>query len=121
MTGIYTSIAIIVFILAAGIMTFVVVFLGWLISYRRKEPEKEIPYESGLDPIRYARETYFPINYYVFAVLFLLFDIELAFLIPWAIVFTDYGWIAFAAASFFLLILVLGLWFGYKSGGLKWD
>lgn len=121
MSGLYTSIGIVVFIIASAILTFTVIFLAWLISYRRREPEKEIPYESGMDPIRYAKETYFPVNYYAFAVLFLLFDVEVAFLIPWAMVFTDYGWGGFIAASFFLLILVYGLWFGFKTGSLRWD
>lgn len=65
--------------------------------------------------------SYFPVNYYAFAVAFLLFEIEVAFLIPWAVTFYRHGWGAFAAAVFFLMVLLFGLWYGFRSEVLKWD
>ena len=63
----------------------------------------------------------FKVGYYLFAILFLIFDVEVAFLIPWAVVFKDVGFVALIEIFIFLFILGLGLLYAWKKGALKWE
>jgi NADH-quinone oxidoreductase subunit A len=63
----------------------------------------------------------FKVGYYLFAILFLIFDVEVAFLVPWAVVFEDIGGVAFIEILIFLIILGLGLLYAWKKGALKWE
>jgi NADH-quinone oxidoreductase subunit A len=93
-----------------------------LLGPKRPTDVKLAPYESGKLPIGPARPR-FPIHYYLYAVLFILFDIEVVFLFPWAAVFRDLSprWAGLVEAGVFVLILVLGLVYVWKKGGLEWD
>lgn len=96
-----------------------------LLGPRRDNPQKLEPYESGIIPFTDARRR-FPVKYYLVAMLFILFDIEVIFLYPWAAVMRvlrDNFSIAFALApmGFFLLILIIGLLYEWRKGALDWE
>ena len=86
---------------------------------RRSSKTKRMNYETGemtvTDPWRP-----FPVRYYVFALLFLIFDVEAAFLYPWAVIYTDLGLYGFVEMVIFVLILTVGLAYAWKKGALKW-
>lgn len=112
--------AIIVFFIAGVVLVAGANFLSNLISHKSDNPEKREPYESGMKTIG-PTWVQFKVGYYLFAILFLIFDVEVAFLVPWAVVFQDFGGIAFIEIFIFLFILGLGLLFAWKKGALKWE
>ena len=81
---------------------------------------KEMPYESGMDPLGSTRER-FSVKFYVVAILFIVFDVETVFLLPWAVALRPLGWGGFASAMIFCFILTVGLIYEWKKGGLEWD
>ena len=95
-------------------------FLGTLLAPSRPDPEKLSPYECGFDPFEDARMQ-FDVRYYLVAILFILFDLEIAFLFPWAVVLKDIGGFGFVAMLVFLLILVVGFVYEWKKGALEWE
>lgn len=96
------------------------IFLSYIIGPRRYSKIKMAPYECGVDPVGDARER-FPIKFYIFAVLFILFDIETVFIYPWAVVFRDLGPFGLMEMGLFILILFLGLIYTWKKGALEWE
>jgi NADH-quinone oxidoreductase subunit A len=112
--------AIIVFLLAGVILVAGANFLSNLISHKSDNQQKKEPYESGMTTIG-PTWVQFKVGYYLFAILFLLFDVEVAFLIPWAVVFKDIGAVALIEIVIFLFILGLGLIYAWKKGALKWE
>ena len=112
--------AIIVFFLAGIILVAGANFLSNLISPKSDNPQKREPYESGMTTIG-PTWVQFRVGYYLFAILFLIFDVEVAFLVPWAVVFGDLGTIALVEIIIFLFILGLGLSYAWKKGALKWE
>ncbi len=119
--GLVLFTGILIFVAVAFLLAFSLVFIGSLTSYRREEPEKNVPYECGELPLTPARKAKFPVNYYSFAIGFLIFDIEVLFLLPWVAKATDYGFKTLIAVSIFLAVLLFGLFYGLKSGGFKWE
>src|SRR5213594_1848099 len=93
------------------------VVLGKLLAPNRPDPEKLSPYECGFEAFEDARMK-FDVRYYLVAILFILFDLEIAFLFPWAIVLQDIGWFGFVAMMIFLGILVVGFIYEWKKGAL---
>src|SRR5262245_35806542 len=81
--------------------------------------QKGQPYECGIPTVG-KTWIQFPVGYYLFALLFLIFDVELVFLYPWAVVVKQMGWIAFIDVLIFLFILFLGFFYAHKKGALKW-
>jgi len=112
--------AIIVFLLAGVVLVAGGNFLSNLISPKSDNLQKREPYESGMRTIG-PTWVQFKVGYYLYAILFLIFDVETAFLIPWAVVFRKIGAVAFAEIILFLLILGLGLVYAWKKGALKWE
>jgi NADH-quinone oxidoreductase subunit A len=112
--------AIIVFFLAGVVLVAGANFLSNLISHKSDNVQKREPYESGMATIG-PTWVQFKVGYYLFAILFLIFDVEVAFLIPWAVVFKDVGFVALVEIALFLLILGLGLLYAWKKGALKWE
>jgi NADH-quinone oxidoreductase subunit A len=98
----------------------VIVGLSQLASPMRPTPVKAMPYESGILPLGTARER-FSVKFYLVAILFIVFDLETVFLIPWAVAMRELGWGGFAAASIFIVVLTVGLIYEWKRGGLRWD
>lgn len=112
--------AIIVFLIAGVVLVAGANFLSNLISPKSDNPQKREPYESGIATIG-PTWVQFKVGYYLFAILFLIFDVEVAFLIPWAVVFKEISTIAIVEVAIFLLILGLGLAYAWKKGALKWE
>jgi NADH-quinone oxidoreductase subunit A len=90
-----------------------------LISPRSNNPQKREAYESGI-PTRGTSWMQFRVGYYLYAILFLMFDVETVFLFPWSVVVRSLGVSGLISILFFLLILVLGLAYAWKKGALKW-
>ncbi len=114
-----------ILVLVATFIGVVAVGLPSLLGPQRSNPQKLEPYESGIIPFANARRR-FPVKYYLVAMLFILFDIEVIFLYPWAAVMRtlrDNHSIAFALfpMGFFLLVLVIGLLYEWRKGALDWD
>lgn len=96
------------------------VVLSHLASPMRPTPVKGSPYESGITPLGNTRER-FSVKFYLVAIMFIVFDLETIFLIPWAVLMRQLGWPGFGAASIFIVILTIGLIYEWKRGGLRWD
>ena len=94
--------------------------VGTLLAPNRPNPEKLSPYECGFEAFEDARMK-FDVRYYLVAILFILFDLEIAFLFPWAVVLQDIGFEGFVAMMIFLLILIVGFAYEWKKGALEWE
>jgi NADH-quinone oxidoreductase subunit A len=94
--------------------------LNRLLSPPRYDPEKVLPYECGFDALEDARSP-FNIRYYLVAILFILFDLELIFLLPWAVALPEIGAAGFVAMLIFLALLGLGLVYEWRRKALEWD
>jgi NADH-quinone oxidoreductase subunit A len=91
-----------------------------LLGVHRPDSEKLSPYECGFEAFEDARMK-FDVRYYLVAILFILFDLEIAFLFPWAIVLRELGMFGFLSMLVFLAILVVGFVYEWKKGALEWD
>jgi NADH-quinone oxidoreductase subunit A len=94
--------------------------LGKLLAPNRPDPDKLSPYECGFEAFEDARMK-FDVRYYLVAILFILFDLEIAFLFPWAVVINDIGFPGFVAMMIFLAILVVGFVYEWMKGALEWE
>ena len=94
--------------------------LGWLLAPHRPDAEKLSAYECGFAPFEDSRMK-FDVRYYLVAILFILFDLEIAFLFPWAVVLQEIGMFGFLAMMLFLGILVIGFIYEWKKGALEWE
>ncbi len=103
--------------LALGV---VLVLSGFLMGPSKPDPEKMSPYECGFEAFEDARMK-FDIRYYLVAILFILFDLEIAFLVPWSLVLDDIGYAGFFSMLVFLGLLVVGFIYEWKKGGLEWE
>ena len=104
----------------AAIFGVVMVKLNEWLGPKRPSEEKLSTYESGMEPVRTARER-FSVKFYMVAVLFILFDIEVVFLYPWAVTFKDLGVFGFVTMVVFILILLIGYFYIWRKGALEWD
>ncbi len=111
---------ILLFILVGLLLGGILLTVGSLVSPNRPDPEKLSPYECGFEAFEDARMK-FDVRYYLVAILFILFDLEIAFLFPWAIVLPEIGFAGFAAMMIFLPILVVGFVYEWKKGALEWE
>ena len=103
--------------IAVGIIP---VVLGFLLGPNRPDAQKNSPYECGFEAFEDARMR-FDVRYYLVAILFILFDLEIAFLFPWAVVLDSIGMFGFLAMLLFLAILVVGFIYEWKKGALEWE
>jgi len=110
--------AVALFIGAALLMAGGMLGLGRLIRPNRPQPEKYITYEAGSDPIAGWGQS--NIRYYVYALLFVMFDVEAVFIFPWAVHLEALGWFAVIEMIVFVLILALGLVYAWRKGVLRW-
>lgn len=109
--------------LYVAIATFLIaflLFLSWAIGQRTRSVIKQEPYESGIKPTDQARLKA-PAPFYLVAIFFIIFDLEVVFIATWAVAYDLLGWAGFARISFFILILFLGLVYLWKVGGLDWS
>jgi len=116
----YNYLPVLVFIavgLAVGVS---MIALGFVLGTRRPDSEKLSPYECGFEAFEDARMK-FDVRYYLVAILFIIFDLEIAFLFPWAVVLDTIGMVGFLAMALFLGILVVGFIYEWKKGALEWE
>ncbi|HVE50731.1 MAG TPA: NADH-quinone oxidoreductase subunit A [Casimicrobiaceae bacterium] len=111
---------ILLFILVGLTIGGVLLGVGRLVSPNRPDPEKLAPYECGFEAFEDARMK-FDVRYYLVAILFILFDLEIAFLFPWAVVLQEIGFFGFASMMVFLAILTIGFIYEWKKGALEWE
>jgi NADH-quinone oxidoreductase subunit A len=107
-------------IILAIVLTFIISNISRVFGPRNPTTRKTAPYESGMQPIGPAARR-FPIKFYLIAVLFILFDIEVIFFFPWAVVFRDLGIYGLAVMGLFVFILTVGLIYEWKKGALEWE
>ena len=105
--------------LAAGIGAFML-FANALFGPKRPNPVKAQPFECGVDPIALPAGR-LPVHFYVIAMLFVVFDVEIVFLFPWAVLVRELGWFGILEMGFFLLIVVAGFLYAWKQGALEFD
>lgn len=103
--------------LAFGVVSLVA---GWFVRPSRPYKAKLLPYESG-SPLFQDARVQFPMRYYIIAMLFVVFDIEVVFMIPWAVSFQKLGLIGLVEMIVFIAILIVGFWYAWKKGALEWD
>lgn len=107
------------FIVAVALVGGAILFSSF-VAPKSSNPQKFAPYESGV-PTYGSTWLQFNVGYYLFAILFLIFDVETVFIFPWAVVMKELGMIAFIEILVFLFILGLGLIYAWKKGALKWE
>lgn len=111
--------AVLVFILAAGLFIGVTLLFGRLVRPSKPNPEKLTTYECGEDPVG-SPWVQFNIRFYVFALVFIIFDVEIVFLLPWAVVFDKLGVLALVEGLIFIFILIAALAYLWAKGDLEW-
>lgn len=92
----------------------------FVLAYKAPDTEKLSAYECGFNAFDDARMK-FDVRFYLVAILFIIFDLEVAFLFPWAVAFSDLGWFGFISMMIFLGILTIGFIYEWKKGALEWD
>lgn len=93
---------------------------GWFVRPSRPYRAKLSPYESG-SPLFQDARVQIPMRYYIIAMLFVIFDIEIVYMFPWAVAFSKLGFVGLAEMVTFIGILVVGFWYAWKKGALEWD
>jgi len=117
---------ILVFILVGVTIGVLPIVLGWLVAPNRPDSEKLSPYECGFEAFEDARMK-FDVRYYLIAIIFILFDLEVAFLLPWATIFKEITqtdsvrWFGFIEMLVFIAILVVGYIYAWAKGALDWE
>jgi NADH-quinone oxidoreductase subunit A len=111
---------VLLFICVAVVIGVAPMVLGKLLGPSRPDPEKLSPYECGFEAFEDARMK-FDVRYYLVAILFILFDLEIAFLFPWAVVLNEIGLFGFLSMMVFLAILVVGFVYEWMKGALEWE
>ncbi len=96
------------------------ILIGYLLGPHKPDAEKLSPYECGFEAFEDSRMK-FDVRFYLVAILFIIFDLEIAFLFPWAIVLEEVGTFGLVAMAFFLAILVVGFIYEWKKGALEWE
>ena len=111
---------ILIFLAIAIALSVVMLAMGQMLSPSDSYEEKNSPYECGFEAFEDSRMK-FDVRYYLVAILFIIFDLEIAFLFPWAVVLQDIGMVGFLAMMVFLGVLVIGFIYEWKKGALEWD
>ncbi|HEY1726050.1 MAG TPA: NADH-quinone oxidoreductase subunit A [Steroidobacteraceae bacterium] len=115
---------VLIFLIIAGLLAMVLLGLGSILGRlsvrHRGDAEKLSPYECGFDPFEDTRVR-FDVRYYLVAILFIIFDLEIAFLFPWAVALARIGGFGLIVMGVFLFILVIGFAYEWKKGALEWD
>ena len=112
--------AVLLLLAIAGTIAIVFVGLSRFLGPRNLNEKKTTPYECGVPPTGTARER-FPVRFYIIAMLFILFDIEVVFLYPWARLFRELGVVGFVEMGLFVLVLLIGLAYAWRKGALEWE
>jgi len=110
----------VIFIAVALILTGALLIAPYLVAYRAPDPEKLSAYECGFNSFDDARMK-FDIRFYLVSILFIIFDLEVAFLFPWAVSFSSIGLFGFWSMMLFLAVLTIGFIYEWKKGALEWN
>jgi len=110
----------VVFIGIAGVIGAALLVAPFIVAYSQPDPEKLSAYECGFDAFDDARMK-FDVRFYLGAILFIIFDLEVSFLFPWAVVFGKLGALGFWSMVVFLAVLTIGFAYEWKKGALEWD
>ena len=113
-------IPILIFIIVGLGLGVVLFALGYFIGPNRPDSEKNSPYECGFEAFEDARMK-FDVRYYLVAILFIIFDLEIAFFFPWAVVIREIGMTGFWAMMIFLAVLTIGFVYEWRKGALEWE
>ena len=111
---------VIIFIGIAGLIGLALLVAPFIVAYKNPDPEKLSAYECGFNAFDDARMT-FDIRFYLVSILFIIFDLEVAFLFPWAVAFKTVGWFGFWSMMVFLGVLTVGFIYEWRKGALEWD
>jgi len=111
---------VLLFFVVTAIVGIALILIGNLFGPRRPQAEKYSAYECGFTAFEDARMR-FDVRYYLFAILFIIFDLEIAFVFPWATVFSKLGLLGLVEMGMFLALLVLGFVYVWKKGALEWE
>jgi NADH-quinone oxidoreductase subunit A len=111
---------IIIFVGVALGLCLVLVAAPFVVAFRNPDPEKLSAYECGFNAFDDARMK-FDVRFYLVSILFIIFDLEVAFLFPWAVSFGEIGWFGFWSMMIFLGVLTIGFIYEWKKGALEWD
>lgn len=111
---------ILIFIIIGALCGLIPITLGLCLGPRRPNPAKNSPYECGFPPFENARQQ-FDVRFYLIAILFIIFDLEIVFLFPFAVAFKKIGWSGLCAMGLFLALLVVGFIYEWKKGALEWE
>lgn len=119
-SSIYDFIPILMQIAFSFLFVFATVLASNMLGPKRKNANKLANFECGLDPIGNARSP-FPVKYFLVAILFVLFDIEIIFMYPWAVNFQELGWEGFGKMGIFIAIIIVGFFYEAKRKALEWE
>lgn len=108
-----------IFISIASILSFIIFFLSYFLILRNYDIEKISAYECGFEPFEDTRST-FDVRFYLVAILFIIFDLEITFLFPWSLIFNSLGSFGFWSMMYFLIILTIGFIYEWQKGALDW-
>ncbi len=111
---------IIIFLALSAVIGLALLVAPFAIAVKNPDPEKVSAYECGFDAFDDARMK-FDVRFYLVAILFIIFDLEVAFLFPWAVAFNSVGWLGFWSMMAFLAVLTIGFIYEWKKGALEWD
>ena len=109
-----------VMVIVALIIALIILMISRVFGPHNPSFRKNAPYESGMKPIGPANRR-LPVKYYLVAVLFIVFDVEVIFFLPWAVSMRDMGWYGLLVMGFFTLILIVGFIYEWKKGALEWE
>ncbi len=107
-------------LLVAALLGVVMANINRIMGPKKPTSEKLSTYESGMEPIKTARER-FTVRFYMVAILFILFDVEVVFLYPWAVNFLSLGWFGFIEMLIFVIVLLVGYYYVIRKGALRWQ
>jgi NADH-quinone oxidoreductase subunit A len=110
----------VIFIGVALVIGLALLVAPFIVAYKNPDPEKLSAYECGFNAFDDARMR-FDVRFYLVAILFIIFDLEVAFLFPWAVSFGTLGWFGFWSMVLFLTVLTIGFVYEWKKGALEWD
>jgi NADH-quinone oxidoreductase subunit A len=110
----------VVFIGIALVIGLALLIAPFIVAYKQPDAEKLSAYECGFNAFDDARMK-FDVRYYLVAILFIIFDLEVAFLFPWAVAFGHLGWFGFWSMMVFLAVLTIGFIYEWRKGALEWD
>jgi NADH-quinone oxidoreductase subunit A len=110
----------VIFVGISAVIGLALLMAPFVVAFKNPDPEKLSAYECGFTAFDDARMK-FDIRFYLISILFIIFDLEVAFLFPWAVAFGDLGWYGFWSMMVFLSVLTIGFIYEWKKGALEWD